>query len=161
MKYPKVRPTSRVVLESLVAQLKPRLPDSRVLDLFAGTGSVGLAMHEHGAAEVVFVEGDRRLGQKLRAQLPEGCQLVIGRLPKALERLQGTFDLVLADPPYNTDFGRGCLLGLAPLLCDGALVLVEHHHKEDYPDELGGLVLEKRKRFGETALSYYSCMTHV
>ncbi len=155
MKYPKVRPTSRVVLESLVAQLRPRLPDARVLDLFAGTGSVGLAMYENGAAEVVFVEGERSLAQQLRARLPQGCELVIGRLPRALERVEGIFDLVLADPPYNTDFGRGCLQKLAPLLKREALVLVEHHHKEDYPEEIGDLILEKRKRFGETAISYY------
>lgn len=156
MKYPKVRPTSRVVLESLVGQLRPELPDSRVLDLFAGTGSVGLAMHQAGAREVVFVEGERRLAQQLRSQLPQGCGLLIGRLPRALERLEGKFELVLADPPYNTDFGRQCLERLEPLLAIGARVLVEHHHKEDYPEQFPGLILERRKRYGETAISYYA-----
>lgn len=136
--------------------LAPRLPEARVLDLFAGTGAVGLAAYSKGAAEVTFVEADRRVAGALRRNLPDNCRLLIGKLPAALAKLEGPYDLILADPPYNTDFGLRCLDQIARLLEPQGLFVVEHHHKEPYPDTAPGLLLERRKRYGETALSFYA-----
>ena len=150
-----VRPTTSKVLESLMATLEPYLEGARVLDLFAGTGSVGLAAHKLGANEVVFVEGHPKLAAALRARIPAGCSVLAQPLPGGLSRLTGTFDLILADPPYGSPDGPATLAALGQLLATDAWVVVEHHHKDNYPDRLPGLSLERRRRFGETALSYY------
>lgn len=121
---------------------------ARVLDLFAGTGALGKDALKGGAAEVVFVEADKRSAAALRA---EGLSLVEGRLPGALSRVKGRFSLVLADPPYGAPEGPETLKALTPFLEPGALVIFEHHHKDPYPDE----GLEERRRYGETALSFY------
>lgn len=120
----------------------------RVLDLFAGTGALGKDALAGGASEVVFVEGDRRSAAALRV---EGLRVVEGRLPGVLTRLKGPFDLVLADPPYGAPEGPETLAALRPLVAEGALAIFEHHHKDPYPDE----GLEDRRRYGETALSFY------
>lgn len=155
MSAPKVRPTTAKVRESLMAILAEQLEGARVLDLFAGSGSLGLASLAQGASEVVFVEGDPKVAQQLRARLTPACRLVTGKLPQALGRLKGSFDVVLADPPYDAPHGPRCLERLGPLLNQAAVAVFEHHHKQDYPETLGGLELYRRERHGETALSFY------
>ncbi|MBI3925801.1 MAG: RsmD family RNA methyltransferase [Armatimonadetes bacterium] len=150
-----VRPTTAKVLESLMASLAPELPGARVLDLFAGTGALGLAALAHGASELVAVEADPVQARFLGTVLPGGARLVRGRLPGALARLRGRFSVVLADPPYGDPAGPATLEQLAPHLESQAVVVFEHHHKDPYPDQPAGLRLERRRRFGETALSYY------
>ena len=147
-----VRPTTSKVRESLLATLSEIWPGARVLDLFAGTGSLGLAAIDEGAAEVVFVEGHHRVARGIRVAKPH--RVVHGALPAALARLDGPFDIVLADPPYGVPEGPASLKALPPLLVEGAWVVFEHHHKDPYvvPE---GLELWRCRRFGETALSYY------
>ena len=147
----KVRPTTGKVLESLLATLEPCWEGARVLDLFAGSGTLGRAAKECGAREVVCVEGHARVAATLRGQ----GKVIVGVLPAALQKLQGPFDVVLGDPPYGCAEGPLTLLALEPLLAEGAWVAWEHHHKDPYPDRFGGCELWRRRRFGETALSYY------
>ena len=136
-----------------MAILQPELPGARVLDLFAGTGTVGLRALELGAREVVFVEGNSSVARTLRPKLAAGCHLVTARLPMWLERLEGPFDVVLADPPYNDPAGLATLERLGSWSLKVAVF--EHHHKEGYPEQVGGLQLTRQRRFGETALSFY------
>jgi 16S rRNA (guanine966-N2)-methyltransferase len=150
-----VRQTTGKVLESMMGTLQPFCVGARVLDLFAGTGTVGLAALDHGAAEAVFVEGHPTLAGQLRRRIPPGSSVVVHRLPLALERITGPFDLILLDPPYGSPDGLPTLLAAEHLLAEDGWMVVEHHHKEPYPDGTEGLELERRKRFGETALSYY------
>lgn len=154
-RQPTVRPTTAKVLESLMASLGPRLSGARVLDLFAGTGALGLAALDQGAAELVLVEVDPRQVRLLGQHLPPEAHLIRGRLPQALRRVRGLFSIVLADPPYGDSAGPRTLAQLAPYLEPAATVVFEHHHKDPYPDQVGPLKLERRRRFGETALSYY------
>ncbi len=153
---PRVRPTTAKVRESLLAILADRLWEAKVLDLFAGSGSLGLACLESGAASVVFVEGDPGVARDLRPRLPRGTRLVQGKLPAALNRVKGLFDLVLADPPYDTPYGLQCLNRLEAKLEQDGLAVFEHHHKQSYPDHCGSLKLVRRDRHGETALSFYA-----
>ena len=81
-----MRPTTAKVREALMAILGPALEGARVLDLFAGTGSLGLAALEEGAAEVLFVEGDARSLKVLHQEVGERGRIVRGRLPAALAR---------------------------------------------------------------------------
>lgn len=151
----KVRPTTGKVLESIVSTLGPYWEGARVLDLFAGSGTLGRAALAEGAAEVVFVEGHARVASALKGL----GSLVVGVLPGAFSKVTGTFDIVLGDPPYGAPEGPACLRRVAALLRPEGWVVWEHHHKDPYPDEVEGLRLWRRRRFGETAVSYYRGIT--
>lgn len=148
-----VRPTTGKVLESLVGTLAPYVVDARVLDLFAGNGTLGLALLHAGAAEVTFVEGHARVAGRLKVPAPS--QVVSARLPGALTRLEGPYQIIVGDPPYGADEGLACLPLLPRLLDPQGIVAWEHHHKDGYADQYGELHLWRRRRFGETAVSYY------
>lgn len=148
-----MRPTTAKVLESIIATLAPWTEGARVLDLFAGSGSLGKALIAEGAAEVVFIEGHARVAAALK--VPKPHQVFHGVLPAALSRVQGPFDLIVGDPPYGAEAGPECLARAAGLLAPEGVLVWEHHHKDPYADGYGALQLWRRRRFGETAVSYY------
>jgi 16S rRNA (guanine966-N2)-methyltransferase len=147
------------VLESLMAILEPQSEGARALDLFAGTGAVGLALLEQGATQVTFVEGDARVASTLRRKLKESgqasrCQLVTGRVPQVLSKLTERFTLLLADPPYDWPETASLLPALQRLAEPDAILVVEHHHKTVYP-EAAGWVMYRQQKYGETRLSFF------
>ncbi len=146
-----VRPTTGKVLESILATLGDHWEGARVLDLFAGSGTLALAALERGACEVVAVEGHPRVAAALRKKMP----VIAGLLPAALSRLNGRFDIILGDPPYGLAEGPATLSLLGPILQPQGWIVWEHHHKDSYPEPISGLSLWRRRRFGETAISYY------
>ena len=156
-----MRPTTGKVREALISSLQMRLPQARVLDLFAGTGSLGLACLKAGCSAAVFVESDRRSLKYLIDEVSRdgarepSCRIIHGRLPSALSRLEGQFDIILADPPYNSEEGPQTLALLSEYLNPDGIIVFEHHHKENYPSEINGLKLDKCRRYGETALSFW------
>ena len=147
----KVRPTTGKVLESILATLDDYWEGARVLDLFAGSGTLAEAAKSRGALEVVAVEGHARVAAALRKKMP----VIVGVLPAALSKLNGRFDIILGDPPYGVPEGPATLALLSPLLEPDGWIVWEHHHKDPYPDPLPGLSLWRCRRFGETAVSYY------
>lgn len=153
-----VRPTTAKVLESLLAILADTSQGARVLDLFAGTGEVGLRLQDQGAAEVTFVEFEarvaERLRQRLRARKPGQWRLVVGKIPGVLSRLEGRFGLMVADPPYDWASPSTLLPALASLAEPGAVLVVEHHHKTRY-DDAAGWRLYRQQKYGETRLSFF------
>lgn len=158
----KVRPTTQKLLESLTAILLPRIEGALVLDLFAGTGRVGLRMLEEGAESVVFVEAHRRVAQDLRQTLREDairdhCSLVVSPVPQALVKVRGVFDLILCDPPYDWDKPNTLLPRSHHLCKPGGLLVVEHHHKTSY-EATSGWTLHRREKFGETRLSFFESL---
>ena len=109
-----VRPTQDRVREALFASLAPRLPGARVLDLYAGTGALGLEAWSRGAADVVWVERDRRTFEYLERNVTALCvdggstqclRMDVHRFLKRPPAGLGAFDLILADPPYLDDPG--------------------------------------------------------
>jgi 16S rRNA (guanine966-N2)-methyltransferase len=118
LKVPKegVRPTQDRVREALFASLAPRLPGARVLDLYAGTGALGLEAWSRGACEVVWVERDRRAFEILQRNVAELCRderggatyclrMDVRRFLRRPPEGLGAFDLIVADPPYKADPG--------------------------------------------------------
>jgi 16S rRNA (guanine966-N2)-methyltransferase len=159
------RPTSDRVREALFSMLASRgaLASAEVLDLYAGTGALGLEALSRGAARVTFVESDRRaleaLGRNIAA-LREGHRARVVPLPvaRALPRFAGdTFTLVLCDPPY-ADVPSGAVgeaLALArPLLAESALVVLEHATRDPSPACEGLHHLETRG-YGDTSIAIY------
>ena len=126
-----LRPTSDRARETLFNWLQPVLPGARVLDLFAGSGALGLEALSRGAGEVVLVERDPALAQSLRdscERLQAGGAATVLRAD-ALELLRaplhGRFDLVFLDPPFDADAWDRAVERLGPWLADGAWLYVE------------------------------------
>jgi 16S rRNA (guanine(966)-N(2))-methyltransferase RsmD len=160
----KTRPTSDRVREALFMALEP-LRELIVVDLFAGSGALGIEALSRGAAEAHFVEPDRAARQALEQNL-ETLGLA-GRarvwplqLPAGLTRLAevlGRADLVLLDPPYGEEPARGTLarLGEPGRLKPGARVVLEHHARHAPGERVGTLAAERRRQYGETAVTTF------
>jgi 16S rRNA (guanine966-N2)-methyltransferase len=154
------RPTAERVREALFSALGP-LDGERVLDLFAGTGALGLEALSRGAGFVTFVERDRRAAAALRgnlATLGVGADeaRVLQRDARAMLRearaVADTYDLALLDPPYRDAPALGPVLAteLPPVLAPGARVVTETDRRS--PLELPGLPVTFDRRYGDTQL---------
>jgi 16S rRNA (guanine966-N2)-methyltransferase len=160
---PGARPTEGRVREALFSIWDDRLDGARVLDLFAGSGVVGLEAAGRGALTVLCIDEDLRAVKTLEANVSRlGETLVEIRrltLPLGLGRLAaegvGPFDLVYVDPPYNFHAYEEVLAGLVALLAADAEVAVEHSSRRSLPVEVGGLVRVDSRRYGESAVSFY------
>ncbi len=162
----KTRPTGDRVREALFSVLGETVAESRVLDLFAGTGALGLEALSRGAARAVMVESDpgaRAVIEANIAALGAGntARLLSAAFPAALEILAAAgeeFDLVLADPPYRSGAGGNLLdelAGFAILAPDGVAVI--EHPPETGPVPPGpGWQLLQRKQYGRTVLSFFT-----
>ncbi len=158
------RPTSDRVRESLFMMLGP-LTGLRVVDLFAGSGALGIEALSRGANRVDFVEPDRAARTVLESnlaslQLEDLAMIWPLQLPSGLKRVAavlGEADLILMDPPYGHATARATLEGLGEkgILKGGAVVVVEHHAKDILPQDTGSLALGRGRRYGETCLSFY------
>ena len=127
---PGLRPTSDRVRETLFNWLMPYLPGAKVIDVFAGTGALGLEALSRGAADAVLVERDAMLAASLRATLArlDGGQrgrVVQGDALAWLAGDAGTFDIAFVDPPFAAGLWPRVWPALAPRLAPGALVHVE------------------------------------
>jgi 16S rRNA (guanine(966)-N(2))-methyltransferase RsmD len=160
-----VRPTADRVKDALFNSLAPRLAGARVLDLFAGTGGLGIEALSRGAERAVFVERDARAAAAIRANLAAAHLQGPGQVRRAgvdteiavLEGEGAEFDLVILDPPYGQALQARTLRRLAgsPLLAAGALIVAEGHWRDD-PGDIAGLARTRTSRYGETALWFYT-----
>lgn len=156
------RPTSDRVREALFSMLGP-LADAAVLDLFAGTGALGIEALSRGAASVVFVERDPAARRVLKANLADlgltEPRARLGRtdardaLGAARERGE-TYDLVFVDPPYADARGweRELTVALPPLLAAQARVVVESDRRTPLPL---ALAIEQQRRYGDTSITIH------
>lgn len=160
------RPTGDRVKEALFAILGPIGGEgSRALDLYAGSGALGLEALSRGCEQIVFVEEARGALEALRANIAhvhaEAACLVV---PKAVERafptLEGEpFTLVLADPPYADVTSGKAVRALASLVAKGVLsprgrLVLEHASADDSPS-IEGLAAPDTRRYGDTSLAFY------
>lgn len=163
-----IRPTADRVREALFNILAVRVPGARFLDLFAGTGSVGIEALSRGAARVVFVERNERAANLIRKNLrrtgladaravvyPQDALAALNILARKGER----FDLIYIDPPYRKGYELKALVQIAGkgLLAPGGLAIAESDWRDGLPEEIGALNLWRRERYGDTLLSFYTC----
>ena len=159
-----LRPTSDRVKESIFDILQECFKGEKVLDLFAGTGALGIEALSRGAEKAVFVEGSTRSREALRKNL-DACHLeeqaeVIAREVregiKFLEKRRESFAIVFLDPPYGKGLAHGTLAELAKssLLLPGTLVVAEHSPDEEV-DSLPSLPRIDQRRYGGTRISFY------
>jgi 16S rRNA (guanine966-N2)-methyltransferase len=154
------RPTADRVKEALFSSLQPRLPGARVLDLFAGSGALGLEALSRGAGSLTAVESHSAALAALRHNIEAvglpGVEVVASDVRRALHgALPGSpFDLVLLDPPYRmpTDELADVLAALAGHLAPGATVVVERPARAGEVVWPADLLAEGSRRYGDTAV---------
>ncbi len=157
------RPTSDRVREAMFMALEP-LAGVRVVDLFAGSGALGIEALSRGATKADFVESDRSARRVLEEnlvalQLQERTRVWPVHLPQGLKSLAGPVaeaDLILLDPPYGGGPARLTLETLATMALNQRVrVVVEHHMRDVMPERCGGLSRDRERRYGETRVSTY------
>jgi 16S rRNA (guanine966-N2)-methyltransferase len=170
LKGPALRPTSDRLRETLFNVLSDAVDGARFIDVFAGTGAVGIEALSRGAVEVVFIENHAPAAALIRRNL-ESLGIRSGATVLALEALRGLeklgtkpragdadYDFVFVDPPYAAaDLYSQVLriLGSASLLAPGAKVIVEHRRDFELPVRAGQLERVRVLRQGDAALSFY------
>ncbi len=159
-----IRPTSDKARGAVFSSLGELIPDARFLDIFAGTGAMGIEALSRGARLVVAVEQSPRAALLIvrnceRLSIaPELLKVRVGSYDKVLPELTGQeFDVVFADPPYSCSAGAHvlALVDRCNLLSARGVLVIEHFAKESFPAEVGSLTLLKAKQYGQTFMSYY------
>lgn len=156
------RPTVERVKEGIFSAISFEIEGRRVLDLFAGSGQMGLEALSRGAASCVFVDSSRDAVQvvrrnmtatKLSANATVLCRDALGFLQQSTER----FDLVFLDPPYDAGLLVPCLEALSGRIAPGGAVLCESDRGTELPDEVGDLYVDRSYRYGRVVVRLYCC----
>lgn len=162
-----LRPTSSKVREAIFDIIRSKISGASFLDLYAGTGGVGLEALSRGAGRVVFVESDRvrvRMIKELLAgfKFDDRAAVVGAKVDQFVRReaeKEQKYDIIFLDPPY----GSGELMEILPvigegrILEEGGLVIAEHFFKKELPKVIDGLHRVKEYRYGDTKLTLYRC----
>lgn len=153
------RPTSDRAREGLFSSLQSLidLDDARVLDLYAGSGALGLEAASRGAGAVTLVESDPRAAAVLRANVADlqlAAEVVEADVGVFLARRPEPVDVVLLDPPYDVDVDPVLEL-LPPWLAPDAVVVVERRTRGPVPVVPAGLDAVRDRRYGEATLWYF------
>lgn len=159
----KIRPTPDRVREALFSILAPHLEGASVLDLFAGTGALGLEALSRGAERVVFIDEASEAIRLIRANTAicgavERAVIVQASVERALKRLSEAgdrFEVILMDPPYGKGFVGKTLPHLTGVAHPGAIAAAEHHVKDVLPERTGKWLKSRERRYGDTAISFY------
>jgi 16S rRNA (guanine966-N2)-methyltransferase len=157
------RPTSDLVRGAIFDILYSLEADlSRVLDLYAGTGALGIEALSRGAQWCDFVERDRASCDVIRENLAhtglvDRAKVHCWPVAKAETRLAGPYSLVLADPPYGSDEAESTLAawGSSPKLTRESVIVLEHSRRRPAPPLLGDRGLLDTRRHGDTCISIY------
>ncbi len=162
-----LRPTSDRVREALFSILGNRLPHSRFLDLYAGTGAIGIEAVSRGATRVTCVESTETARKFLRQNISycemskqvTVCAQPVDRFLSQPEYWDGPYDLIFADPPYAAVPEFVALIdgvNTEWLFSADSWLVVEHATKTTLPDSIARAIFRRRYRYGDTMLSVFS-----
>ncbi|WP_205749356.1 16S rRNA (guanine(966)-N(2))-methyltransferase RsmD [Desulfopila sp. IMCC35008] len=171
-----IRPTADRAREALFSIISHKLGQSRVLDLFAGTGALGLEAWSRGAEYVTFVDFHLQALELLRKNIeiiiPEEdltCISIIRHdlrkglpLPKLTKKNNHPFNLIFLDPPYSKGLSVNVLEWLAynkAILAEDALVIAEERSSEKLPEQFGILQLSDQRTYGDTGFWMYKSVS--
>lgn len=160
------RPTSDRLRETLFNVIAPFLNEAVFLDLYAGTGAVGIEAISRGARQVYFAESDRKAARTIRDNLKslaiaEGAELLEREVILALRLLDSQAvrcDVVFLDPPYDSHGAYEQVLGFlsqSRMLHAGTIVIAEHDKHFDPGDKIGSLGRYRTLKQGDAVLSFY------
>lgn len=159
------RPTTDKVKEAVFSMIGPYFDGGTALDLFAGTGGLGIEALSRGMELAVFVDLEPKSIETIRANLKatklenqaEVYRNDAGRAIAALEKRGRNFNLVFLDPPYRMKHGDELMLTMADkgLLSQDAVVVLEHESDYAYPENIAGFTRLRQAVYGETTISIY------
>jgi len=165
-----IRPTLDNVRKAIFDILGGSVEGAKVLDLFSGSGALGLEALSRGAESCVFVDNSRASVKAIKDNLEAlglestaVAEVVYADSLAAIRRLAGEsvrFDLIFMDPPYYKEFAKKSLSLLADcdILTETGVAVIEHSKHDPLPDLNGGLKLLRTARYGDTLVSFY-CKT--
>lgn len=159
----KVRPTSSKIRQALFNILGARVQEARVLDLFGGTGLMGIEALSRGAAELTTIEVERKLATNILNAFEklsfENARVVQGDVREKLGELKGNkFDIIFADPPYQSPFAKTTinLVDRYELLSPNGIMIIEHNVDTRIPmPEKVSIRLTSERTYGNTCLSFF------
>ena len=166
-----VRPTTDKAKEALFSILTNEIYGARVLDLFAGTGGLGIEALSRGASYCLFADSSRRSLDLIRSNLAhcaveEETRVAAGDYAKVLKNLarriedglEEPFDIILLDPPYDAGYLNKAfrLIAEGGILAEDGLIVAEHRKHEELPEVLYGFTRTKERRYGVVKLSIYT-----
>lgn len=164
-----LRPTQDKVREAIFNILAEEVPDALCLELYAGSGAIGIEALSRGAGQVVFVEKNLKCIDFIKANLNSlGIGLREGGAAKILkmdaidaiqflEKQGNKFNLIFLDPPYYKDLAKKCLnkLSECDILLPASFVIVQHYRTDILEERYGNLVLNSQRDYGQTQISFY------
>ena len=163
------RPTSEKVREAMFDILGDVVYESRVLDLYAGSGGLGIEALSRGAKCSTFVDLSRSAVSTIISNLRElgfedRARVIRADCIKFVRRLsaeKAQFDLIFVDPPYSKGVYRAILeeIGRGGLLSEGGIVVVESHKGESFPGSIGGIELVRERTYGDTKVTFWRRMS--
>ncbi len=157
-----VRPTTDKVKEAVFNILMNDIWDSICVDLFAGTGNLGLEALSRGAKKCYFCDNSRESLNLIKTNI-EKCgardQSVVlaGDYTKALTRIKEQVDIFFLDPPYQAGLYEKCLemIDSLDLLTEEGIIIAEHGVRDQVPEQIGRLTKVKERKYGKTLVSIY------
>ena len=171
-KEPWLRPTSDKARAAVMNMLRPVLAGARFIDVCSGTGAVGIEALSNGAAHTTFVDVDKRSVRLIRDNLGklallEQSSVVKGDADGYVSGLQGTeFDVLFADPPFESGLQEGLLLTLSEHLrdvADGCIIIMEHASRQPLHERYNGKVINlesyKERCYGDISMTFFRVTT--
>ena len=156
------RPTADRVKEALFSIIQFDIPGARVLDLFGGTGQLGIEALSRGAKSAVFVDESTRSCELIkenlrRTKMQDDAKVVCSDYMNFLENCREPFDIVFLDPPYAEVFLENALKKLTEIdiLQSGGIIVAERPVGKDLPWEFEGFTRSKDYKYGKTFLTLY------
>ena len=156
-----VRPTGAKIRQALFNILSARIEGARFLDVFAGTGLMGLEALSRGCNDVVFIEESRRMTEAIHSSLTVlgyEAKVMTGDFRRLLPAFgPQEFDIIFADPPYKSPFGKLLVEAVErhDLLAEGGVLVVEHLRGNQLPVGISLLQKVDQRFYGQTGLSFF------
>lgn len=160
------RPTTDKVKEAIFSMIGPYFDGGAVLDLFAGTGGLGIEALSRGMDKAVFIDKEFKSIETVRQNLKaagfeakaEVYKNDAERALKALAKREAAFDLVFLDPPYRLKNGDALMMQMdeLQLLAPQAKIMLEYESSYVYPEQFGAFLQTRKAEYGETAVSIYT-----
>jgi 16S rRNA (guanine966-N2)-methyltransferase len=160
-----IRPTSDRLRESIFNIIGPQIRGKRILDLFAGTGAMGIEALSRGATHAVFIDNNaqsldliHRNIEKISAHERTTVIALDATHDLSCLRKHAAIDIIFMDPPYRQGYIHKALQNLAALPSCNSMIVVEHAAKDTLNDLPAGLFLKDQRRYGKTLVSFLSGM---
>lgn len=157
------RPTADRVKESLFNILGNKTYDAKILDLFAGSGALGLEALSRGASYCVFVDSSKDainiIKENIKLCKQEDNSKIINKdYVEVLKLLNDKFDIIFVDPPYSKGIELVVLENIKEILSEDGIIVVETDKSDILDDEINGLVKYDTRKYGRTIISFYMHM---